>query len=172
MVGFPNNHGVFLLKMISTWGVKWGSPPPTSEVENFIMVFLPRVGPIFQVPTVELQGVFSNIWNHDLSRKFFISHLGKRESIDSNMPYQGGYVNYLEGIYLGFLRWFVFFSPGVFSIRNLPGCTKDGSWQICSIYMASVTRMCWMGLLTSFLCWCQAIQNSGWFHWMTYVWYF
>ena len=21
MVGFPNNHGVFLLKMISTWGV-------------------------------------------------------------------------------------------------------------------------------------------------------
>ena len=24
MVGFPNNHGVFLLKMISTWGVKWG----------------------------------------------------------------------------------------------------------------------------------------------------
>ena len=24
MVGFPNNHWVFLLKMISTWGVKWG----------------------------------------------------------------------------------------------------------------------------------------------------
>jgi len=24
MVGFPNNHGVFLLKMIMTWGVKWG----------------------------------------------------------------------------------------------------------------------------------------------------
>ena len=27
MVGFPNkNHGVFLLKMIITWGVKWGVP--------------------------------------------------------------------------------------------------------------------------------------------------
>ena len=24
MVGFPNNHGFFLLKMISTWGVKYG----------------------------------------------------------------------------------------------------------------------------------------------------
>ena len=24
MVGFPNNHGVFLLKMISTWGGDWG----------------------------------------------------------------------------------------------------------------------------------------------------
>ena len=24
MVGFPNNHAMFLLKMISTWGVKWG----------------------------------------------------------------------------------------------------------------------------------------------------
>ena len=27
MVGLPNNHGFFLLKMISTWGVKWGVPP-------------------------------------------------------------------------------------------------------------------------------------------------
>ena len=27
MVGFPNNHGVFLLKMISTWGGDWGVPP-------------------------------------------------------------------------------------------------------------------------------------------------
>ena len=26
MVSFPNNHGVFLLKMIMTWGVKWGYP--------------------------------------------------------------------------------------------------------------------------------------------------
>ena len=24
MVGFPNNHWLFLLKIISTWGVKWG----------------------------------------------------------------------------------------------------------------------------------------------------
>ena len=24
MVGFPKNHQVFLLKMIKTWGVKWG----------------------------------------------------------------------------------------------------------------------------------------------------
>ena len=27
MVGFPNNHGVFLLKMISTWGGDRGVPP-------------------------------------------------------------------------------------------------------------------------------------------------
>ena len=26
MVGFPNNHGVFLLKMISTWGCEMGVP--------------------------------------------------------------------------------------------------------------------------------------------------
>ena len=31
MVSFPNNHEVFLLKMISTWGVKWGGNPPFKE---------------------------------------------------------------------------------------------------------------------------------------------
>ena len=31
MVGLPNNHVVFLLKMIMTWGVKWGENPLFSE---------------------------------------------------------------------------------------------------------------------------------------------
>ena len=37
MVGFPNNHGVFLLKIIMTWGVKWGETPPFKETPIYLL---------------------------------------------------------------------------------------------------------------------------------------
>ena len=152
--------------------VKWGETgnPPTSGVENFIMVFLPRGRGHFSGSSRWTSGGFSNIWNHDPSRKFLHIPPGEKGKHRLKYAYFWGICKF-PGRYLLrlFEMTFFSFSTGVFSIRNLPGCTKDGSWQICSIYTASVTRMCWMGSLTSFLCWCQAIRNSGWFHWMTYV---
>lgn len=151
--------------------VKWGETgnPPTSGVENFIMVFLPRGRGHFSGSSRWTSGGFSNIWNHDPGGNSSYPTWGKGKAstqiclLLGDMQFPGRYLLRL------FEMTFFSFSTGVFSIRNLPGCTKDGSWQICSIYTASVTRMCWMGSLTSFLCWCQAIRNSGWFHWMTYV---
>ena len=41
MLGFPNNHGGFQIKMISTWGVKWGYHHETSMFHPSFSQFSP-----------------------------------------------------------------------------------------------------------------------------------
>ena len=137
--------------MISTWGGEMGgNRKPTNFWSWELHNGLPTKGEgaFFRFQPLNFRGVFKYLKPRPW-RKFFISHLGKRESIDSNMPTFGGYANSLEGIYLGFLRWRFFPFPRVYSLSGIfrgvprtglgrfaqftrlqsPGCVEWDHWR-------------------------------------------